>query len=354
MSYSRPQILIADPEPRTVESIFASDTMDQLQALGDVTIHADAARLSPSELEAAVRQAHIVIGQIDLPTERLQAMKNLRGVFNVEGNLYPNIDYEFCFANGVHVLNASPVFATPVAETALAMAISLARGITDVHEAFRTGDEPWGPNSNSGSFDFTGSRVGIVGLGDLGSALRKMLVPFQCDVRAYDPWLSPRRVREQNCEPVELDELLSASQIVFLFAGVTSENSNFIDSRKLALIPDGGVVLVMSRASVIDFPALVAELRTGRLKAGIDVFPLEPTLGDDPLRKLKGVILSSHRSGGMKSAFQNIGRLVTADVDLLVRGLPPQNCKRAERETVAKLRSRPLAKAMMSSAIFAS
>jgi hypothetical protein len=62
---------------------------------------------------------------------------------------------------------------------------------------------------------------------------------------------------------------------------------------------------------------------------------------------MKGVILSSHRTGGMNSAFLNIGRLVVADIHLLLRGLPPQNCKRAERETVSRMRSRPLGKVMM-------
>jgi phosphoglycerate dehydrogenase-like enzyme len=227
------------------------------------------------------------------------------------------------------------------------MAIDLARGITDVHESFRTGSEEWGPNSNAAAFDFTGSKVGIVGLGDLGSALRRMLVPFRCEVKVFDPWLSPRRIREQDCVPSELDDLLSTSQVVFLFAGVTSENANFMNAAKLALIPDGGVVLLMSRASVVDFPALVAEIASGRLKAGIDVFPQEPFGVDEPLRKMRGVILSSHRTGGMATAFLNIGKLVVADAELLLRGLPPQNCKRAERETVAKMRSRPLAKVMM-------
>jgi phosphoglycerate dehydrogenase-like enzyme len=342
-----PKILIADPEPRTVASIFGTESLAELRALGDLAIHADGSRMPPAELERSLEQATIVIGQVDLHVDRLRRMPHLRGVFNVEGNFYPNIDYQYCFENGIHVLNASPVFATPVAESALGMAIDLARGITDVHESFRSGNEEWGPNSNATSFDFTGSKVGIVGLGDLGSALRRMLVPFQCEVKVFDPWLSPRRIREQNCIPSGLDDLLATSQVVFLFAGVTSENANFINAQKLVLIPDGGVVLLMSRASVVDFPALVAEIASGRLRAGIDVFPQEPFGRDEPLRKMKGVILSSHRTGGMRAAFLNIGKLVVADTELLLRGLPPQNCKRAERETVAKMRSRPLAKVLM-------
>ena len=62
------------------------------------------------------------------------------------------------------------------------------------------------------------------------------------------------------------------------------------------------------------------------------------------MRKLDGVILSSHRSGGMPESFLEIGRLVLADSELILRGLPPQVCRRAERETVVRMRSRPVAK----------
>ena len=64
--------------------------------------------------------------------------------------------------------------------------------------------------------------------------------------------------------------------------------------------------------------------------------------GDHPARSVDGLLLSPHRTGGMPEAFQAIGRLVVADLELVLRGLPPVACRRAERETVARLRSRPI------------
>jgi len=346
MPSEKPTILVADPEPRTVESIFEPESWARLNELGDVIVHADGSRLPPDGLGATLAEAAIIVGQIDMPAERLRCMPKLRGIINVEGNFLPNVDYSHCFELGIHVLITSPVFANPVAESALGMAIDLARGITWNHEGFRTGAEAWGPASNGASFSLFGCDVGIVGLGDLGSALRRLLAPFKCKVKAYDPWLSPRRIRDLECQPAELDDLLATSRIVFLFAGVTSENANFINAAKLARMQRGAVLLVMSRASVVDFPALVDAVRSGHVKAGIDVFPAEPTPADDPLRSLDGVLLSSHRTGGMPGAFHEIGRIVVEDIGLLLRGLPPQACKRAERETVGKLRSSPLSKAL--------
>ena len=339
----RPLILIADPEPRTLPMIFEREVMDELGTLGEIVIHAEGQRLSSGDLTKALTKAAIVVGQIDLPAERLDRMPNLKAVFNVEGNLLPNIDYGRCFERGVHVLNTSPVYATSVAETALGMAMDLARGITKAHEAFRTGTEGWGLASNEGCFLLTGASVGIIGLGDLGGALRRMLVPFRCPVRVYDPWIPERRILEQDCEPSSLDGLLATSRIVFVFASSTSENQGFLGSREFALMSRGSILLLMSRAGVVDFGALEASVRSGHIRAGADAFPVEPLPKGSSLRSLEGVILSGHRSGGMPESFHEIGRLVLADAELVLRGLPPQVCKRAERETVARMRSRPVA-----------
>lgn len=197
--------------------------------------------------------------------------------------------------------------------------------------------------SKQDNFLLTGAKVGIVGLGELGSALRRMLVPFRCPVRIYDPWLSERRIVEQDCMPSGLDELLETSRVVFLFASSTIENQGFIGAREFSLMPRGSILLLMSRPGIVDFSALEAAVRSGHIRAGLDVFPTEPLARNSSLRNLDGVILSSHRSGGMRESFLEIGRLVLTDVEMILRGLPPQVCKRAERETVARMRSKPVA-----------
>jgi phosphoglycerate dehydrogenase-like enzyme len=93
---------------------------------------------------------------------------------------------------------------------------------------------------------------------------------------------------------------------------------------------------------VVDFPALVELVAAGRFRAATDVFPVEPVPPGDPVRSVRGLLLSPHLAGGMREAFLEIGRLVVADLELLLAGLPPVACKRAERETVARLRSRPI------------
>jgi phosphoglycerate dehydrogenase-like enzyme len=315
----------------------------RLEELGRLVV-SDAAPMDAATVDALLPEAVAVIGQTDLPAERLARAEKLRVVINVEGNFLPNVDYAACRARGIHVLCASPAFAGAVAESALGMAIDLARGIGAADRAMRAGREAYGLESNVGAFLFAGSPVGIVGFGDLGRALRRLLVPFGCPVRVFDPWLPAEAIRREDAEPAALDALLESSRVVFVLAAATSDNAGFLGERELRLIPPGGVLALMSRAGVVDFDALVRVVGEGRLRAAVDVFPEEPLAGNHPIRALDGVLLSPHRAGGMPEAFVAIGRLAVGDLELVLRGLPPVLCRRAEPETVGRMRSRPVAR----------
>jgi phosphoglycerate dehydrogenase-like enzyme len=224
------------------------------------------------------------------------------------------------------------------------MALDLARGLTAADRAMRAGVEAYGLDSNEGSFLLTGAPVGIVGFGDLGRTLRRLLQPFRCPVEVFDPWLPDAVIERAEAVPARLEELLSTSRVIFVFASATSENEGFLGRRELELIRPGSAFLLMSRAGVVDFAALVDLVAAGRFRAATDVFPAEPVAPDDPVRSVDGLLLSPHRAGGMREAFLEIGRLAVGDLELVLRGLPPQLCRRAERETVGRLRSRPVAR----------
>jgi phosphoglycerate dehydrogenase-like enzyme len=334
-------LILVDPLPRTLEMICAPDVRGRLEALGRLEV-AEAAPMDAARVDALLPEAVAVLGQTDLPAERVARARKLRAVVNVEGNFLPNVDYAACRERGIHVLCASPAFAPAVAESALGMAIDLARGIGAADRAMRAGREAYGLESNAGAFLLTGSPVGIVGFGDLGRALRRLLAPFGCAVRVFDPWLPDEAIRREGAEPAGLDDVLRASRVVFVLAAATSDNAGFLGERELRLIPPGGVLALLSRAGVVDFDALVRVVAEGRLRAAVDVFPEEPLPAGHPIRTLDGVLLSPHRAGGMPEAFRAIGRLAVGDLELILRGLPPVLCRRAEPETVGRMRSRPV------------
>ena len=125
---SEPLILI-DPHPRTLAQICDAPTRRRLEALGRLVVHEDGP-MPAAMVEQHLPEAELIFGQTDLPAERLARAAKLRAIVNVETNFYPNIDYEFCFQRGIHVITPGGAFAAAVAEAALGMAIDLARGIT--------------------------------------------------------------------------------------------------------------------------------------------------------------------------------------------------------------------------------
>lgn len=338
----KPRIVI-DPLPRTTEKIFDAETWQRLEALADLVVFEPGAA-DEAELDRALADAEILIGQTPLSRPRLEHAPKLRAIFNVEGNFLPNIDYDYCFARGIRVLVASPAFAVPVAEMALAFALDLARGISAADRAFRQRKESYGLEGNTESFIFTGCKVGIVGFGDLARAFRRLVVPFRCPVKANDPWMPDRVLLEHDCIPASLDEVLSTSDAVFVFASVTSENQGFIGAREFSLMRPGSLFVLMSRAAVVDFEALADAAGSGRIKAATDVFPSEPFPAEHRIRDLPNVLLSAHRAGGLTEALLEIGRIVVSDLELVLRGLPPISCRVAQPETVGRLRSMPVKK----------
>ncbi len=184
---SRPLILV-DPHPRSLAHICDADTRRRLEQLGDLVIHEEGP-MPDAMVEQHLPEVALIMGQTAMPAERLARAPKLRAIINVETNFLQNIDYGLCFDRGIHVITPGSAFALPVAETAVAMAIDLARGITAADRDFRAGTEGYGLAGNQGSFMFTGAPVGMIGYGDLARQVRAFLVPFRNPIRAFDPWL---------------------------------------------------------------------------------------------------------------------------------------------------------------------
>jgi phosphoglycerate dehydrogenase-like enzyme len=331
------------PAPRAVSDIFDKTDLDRLRALGDLVIHEDGP-VTNRFFDDNAADAEVIIGQVDLPESRLQQATKLKAVFNVEGNFLPNIDYGYCFRTGVRVLNISPVFAEPVAEAALGMAIDLARGITQSDRQFRQGSEQYGLAANREAFSLFRQDVGLIGLGDLGRAILPLLRPFNCRVRAYDPWLSEEYIRTLGCEVASLDEVLQCSRLIFIVAAVTSENQGFLGAKQFASMQRGAGLILVSRAAVVDFESILDFAEKGHIRFATDVFPEEPLPSVHRARSSNYSILCGHQAGALETAIKRIGKMVVSDAELIARGLPPILCKAAQPETVALFRSKPVSK----------
>jgi phosphoglycerate dehydrogenase-like enzyme len=333
----RPTVaVLARPHPR--ERIFTADAWAELTEAFDVVDLSE----TPERLDDVLPRAFAIVGQPDLPRERLDQAPHLRALLNVEGNFYPNVDYAACFERGIHVLGCGPAYADAVAEFALGLAIDLARGISREDRAFRAGRESYVAAGNVDALLLRGADIGLVGFGNLGRALLPLLGPFRPTIRVYDAWLPDDVLARAGMTPTPLDELLGHSQLVFVLATVTAESEHLLGTAELAELTDGARIVLVSRAPVVDFDALLDQVAAGRITAAIDVWPHEPMPPDDRVRTMDGLVLSPHRAGGIPQAFQQIGRMVVDDLGLIARGLPPVRMQVAARELVSRYRNRPV------------
>jgi phosphoglycerate dehydrogenase-like enzyme len=338
-----PRRILLAPAPRAVADIFDSDDLTQLRASGDLIVH-ETGPLSDEHFDAIADNIEIVIGQIDLPESRLNKARSLRAIFNVEGNFLPNVDYGYCFRHGIRVLGIGPVFAEPVAEAALGMAIDLARGMTRSDRSFRAGTEEYGLAANREAFSLFRQDVGFVGLGDLGRAILPLLQSFHCRIRTYDPWLPEEYLHMLGCDAASLEEVFRFSRVIFVVAGATSENQGFLGPEQFSQMQSGAALILVSRAAVVDFDSLVDFARRGRIRVATDVFPQEPLPAVHPARQAENMLLCAHQAGALDATIRQIGKMVVADAKLILKGLPPVLCKSAQPETVSLFRSKPVAK----------
>jgi phosphoglycerate dehydrogenase-like enzyme len=337
------KVILFDPWPRSAPLIFAGDMQRRFEQLGRVVGIEESAhgKLVPDLIEATLPDVLAIVGQTDLDASRLARAPHLTAVINVEGNFAQNVDYTECFRRGIQVLSIAPVFAQAVAEMALGLALDLARGITRGDRLMREGREQYGLAGNRDAFLLHGATVGFIGCGNLGRALIPLLAPFRPRLLIHDPWLPDSLVRELGGEPASLEAALSESRVVFALAGVTEENRGLLNRARLETIRSDAIFLLLSRAGLVDFDALVDLVAAGRFRAATDVFPAEPVSADARARQVEGLLLSSHRAGGLPATLAAIGEMVVDDLGLILRGLPPQRLQAARPETVRRWRNPP-------------
>ena len=334
--------IISAPEPRTLDLIFTSEDRSVLEQKYHIE-EMPASWVENVDKDIATDTRYIV-GQPALSESTLSRMQNLKAIFNVESNLINNMPYAYLFKRGIHVLTTGRVFAQPVAEIGLAMALCLARDVIEADVAFREGAELWGADGNQHARLLSGSNIGIIGFGDLGHAIAHLLQGFHAKVLVHDPWLPDSLLIELGVIPASLNDVMSTSDTIFVVASVTSENQHFINAQLLSLMKHRASLILLSRAEVVNFNDLMQFAADGKILVASDVFPEEPLPAEHQVRQLGGFIRSAHRAGALDCAFKQMGRLVLEDMELMDKDLPPMRCKRAERETVSRMRSVPVSR----------
>jgi len=246
-----------------------------------------------------------------------ELLPSLRAIANY-GVGYDRIDLAACAERGVVVTNTPGVLDAATADLALALTLATRRRVVEGDRLVRSGG--WtGSWADSGvTEELTGSTLGIVGLGRIGSAVARRAQGFELRVL----YTQRHRVETALAEYRELDVLLADSDVVTLHVPLTPETDRLIDARRLALLRDGACFVNTARGEIVDETALVAELVSGRIRAGLDVFANEPEVPRELLH-LPNVVLTPHLGSATQQAREAMTRLVVDNLLAVGRGEPP-------------------------------
>lgn len=286
----------------------------------------------------ALASANVIIASAPTITrDTLSLAPNLHTVIEVSGAFPDSIDYQACWERSIEVLSCSPGFKQSVAEFGLAMAIASARGVITQHEHFRVNNEQWLEDNAKTDFSLYQCDIGFVGFGQIAQELTRLLAPFNASIKAFDPWLSPSVAQQFGVRLCDFDTLLDYSRCLFVTASPTSENYHLLSSSALARLQDNALVVLLSRAHLVDFDAMQNELQAGRLRFATDVFPSEPLDASSPLRRADNVLLSPHRAAAVSGGRQLIGDMIVTDLIAKLNGSAQRHLAIAKPETIDSL-----------------
>jgi glyoxylate reductase len=246
----------------------------------------------------------------------LELLPGLRLVANF-GVGYDRLGVAMLAAAGIAATNTPGVLSAATADLTFALMLAVRRRIVEGDRAVRGGD--WTGSWADGFLaeELTGSTLGIVGLGRIGGAVARRAAGFEQRVL----YTQRRRVDTESAEYRDLDDLLAESDLVTLHAPLTPETRGLIDARRLALMRDGASLVNTARGEIVDEPALVAELVSGRLRAGLDVFVHEPHVPPE-LLTLPNVVLTPHLGSGTRQTREAMTRLAVDNILAFERGEP--------------------------------
>jgi phosphoglycerate dehydrogenase-like enzyme len=231
---------------------------------------------------------------------------------------YEHVDLSLAARFGVPVATFGDSMASVVAEHTLLLMLAVYRRLLHLDRAVRSGAWRTGEPVLR---ELRGKRVGLIGFGYIGREVAARAAAFGAEV----VYFSRTRVNSSTCAYVNLDELLSTSDIVSLHVPLSPSTRGLIDQRALSLMKPDAVLINTSRGAIVDQSALVAALSAGRLAgAGLDVLDPEPPIVEDALLQLPNVVFTPHNAGQAEEVWPRIVRTCFDNIQRVARGEAPQ------------------------------
>ncbi|MDI6024840.1 2-hydroxyacid dehydrogenase [Corticibacterium sp. UT-5YL-CI-8] len=237
-----------------------------------------------------------------------------------------NVDTAEAKRRGVTVINTPGRNASAVAEFTVVSLLAETRNLIRGHLSVASGEF----RREFYHFDHTGPElceltVGIIGYGDIGTRVARLLRPFGCKILVADPFKElTEEDRAAGIEKVSFDDLLAQSDVVTLHPKVTPETKGMIGRAQIEAMKPGSYLVNTTRGKVLDYAALYDALVSGHIRgAALDTFDPEPPPADWPLLKLPNVTLSPHIAGASRFSALKAADMIAEDIGRILEGQTP-------------------------------
>jgi D-3-phosphoglycerate dehydrogenase len=326
----KPLVLLTEPYVEVTDA----KPLERLKEYAEVRV---ARGTSEEVLAQEVKDATALIVRLAKITRRIiESGKALR-VISRTGVGVDNIDVDAATERGIFVCNIpTGVNSDAVAEHTFCLILALAKNLIEADSRFRAEgwairDQLWVRN-----IDLYGKVIGIIGLGAIGSRVARIARAFGMTVLAYDPYISAEKAESVGARLVDLDTLLRESDFVTIHCPLTKETENLIDEKRIRLMKRTAFLINCARGPIVKESALVEALEKNMIAgAALDVFAVEPVRPDNPLLKLKNVIVTPHIAGMTYDVRVKSMEILVNDVIRVLKGEIPENL--VNREVLKRL-----------------
>jgi len=236
---------------------------------------------------------------------------------------YEMVDVESCRKKGIQVCNVPDYGTEEVANHAIALLFSVHRRILSYDRNVR--NRQWGHVLPWPIHRLSTLRVGVVGLGRIGSSFARSIKGFVRDVVGFDPFLAADQLQASNVQKMSLESLFETSDIISLHLPLSEKTHHLVSAQTIALMERRPIIINVSRGGLVDGAALTHALETGELSgAGIDVFEDEPNVPEE-LRRLDNIVLTPHVAWYSEEAELQLRRSSIEEVLRVLAGQSPRN-----------------------------
>jgi D-lactate dehydrogenase len=327
------RITVFESEPRETTAFDGLEPANQIELVTEpldtksVAAHTDAEVVSTfiySDLSSAVLE--------QLPKLQLIATRSTG---------FDHIDIDYCATRGITVCNVPTYGENTVAEHVFALLLAISHRLIEGVERARSGH--FSPEGLQG-FDLAGKTLGVVGTGSIGRHVIRIAKGFAMEVAAHDLHPDSHMAEQMNFRYVDFDELLAVADILTLHVPAAPETEHLISAEGFDRMKDGAILINTARGSLVDSPALIQALRSGKLAgAGLDVLPDEPLIREEAelicsifceqhdlrdlvanhiLLQMPNVVITPHSAFNTREAVGRIVATTVENINAFVGGRP--------------------------------